>query len=79
VIETCGGRSSRRDFFMVDSSPEIGRLGAGSTGRGWGRRVGSIALAVTKGCQIERFAHAVFPSTYAELLAVTGGDPAVMA
>jgi hypothetical protein len=36
-------------------------------------------LAVTKGCQIERFAHAVFPSTYAELLAVTGGDPAVMA
>jgi hypothetical protein len=79
VIETCGGRSSRRDFFMVDSSPEVGRLGAGSTGRGWGRRVGSIALAVTKGCQIEQFAHAVFPSTYAELLVVTAGEAADVA
>ena len=31
---------------------------------------------VTKGCQIERLAHAVFPTTFAELVTVTGGEPA---
>lgn len=31
---------------------------------------------VTKGCQIEQFAHAVMPLTFAELVAVTGGQSA---
>jgi hypothetical protein len=31
------------------------------------------------GCQIEQFEHAVVPLTYAELVAVTGGDPADVA
>jgi hypothetical protein len=35
--------------------------------------------SVTKRCQIEQFAHAVFPSTFAELIAVTGGEPADVA
>jgi hypothetical protein len=34
---------------------------------------------VTKGRQIEQCAHAVFPSTFAELVAVTGGAPADVA
>jgi hypothetical protein len=34
---------------------------------------------VTKGCQIEQFAHAVFPTTFAELVAVTGGEAADVA
>jgi hypothetical protein len=46
-----------------------------------GRVVGSAASPsqVTKGSQIAQFAHAVFPSTYAELLAVTGGEAADVA
>jgi hypothetical protein len=34
---------------------------------------------VTEGCQIEHFAHAVFPTTFAELVAVTDGVPAEVA
>jgi hypothetical protein len=34
---------------------------------------------VTKWCQIEQFAHAVFPTTFAELVAVTGGERAEVA
>jgi hypothetical protein len=34
---------------------------------------------VTKGCQIEQFAHAVVALTYAELVMVTGGEPADVA
>jgi len=30
----------------------------------------------TEGCQIEQFPHAVFPTTFAELVKVTGGVPA---
>jgi hypothetical protein len=43
--------------------------------------VGSAASPsqVTKGTQIEWFAHAVFPTTYTELLAVTGGEAADVA
>ena len=37
------------------------------------------ASRVTEGGQIEQFAHAVFPRTYAELVAVTGGEPADVA
>lgn len=37
------------------------------------------ASQVTEACQIEQFAHAVFPTTYAELVAVTGGEPADVA
>jgi hypothetical protein len=33
----------------------------------------------TKRRQIEQFAHAVFPTTYTELLAVTGGEAADVA
>jgi hypothetical protein len=46
-----------------------------------GRVVGSAASPsqVTKGCQIERFAHAVFPTNFHELVAVTGGEPADVA
>jgi hypothetical protein len=36
-------------------------------------------LSVAKGCQIEQFAHAVFPSSFEELVAVTGGEPADVA
>jgi hypothetical protein len=32
-----------------------------------------------KRCQIERFAHAVFPTNFDELVAVTGGEPADVA
>jgi hypothetical protein len=34
---------------------------------------------VTKRCQIGQVAHAVFPSMYAELLSVTGGEAADVA
>jgi hypothetical protein len=34
------------------------------------------ASQVTEGCQIEQFAHSVFPSTFAELVKVTSGQPA---
>jgi hypothetical protein len=37
------------------------------------------ASQVTEGCQIEQFSHAVFPTTYAELVAVTCGEPADVA
>jgi hypothetical protein len=37
------------------------------------------ASQVTEACQIEQFVHAVFPSSYRELLAVTGGEPADVA
>jgi hypothetical protein len=36
-------------------------------------------LSIIKGCQIEHFAHAVFPTTFAELVMVTGGEPADVA
>jgi hypothetical protein len=36
-------------------------------------------LSVAKGCQIEQFAHAVVPLSYAELVKVTGGEPADVA
>ena len=39
----------------------------------------ACAPRVTKGCQIEQFAHAVFPTTLAELVAVTGGELADVA
>jgi hypothetical protein len=38
----------------------------------WSHRLASV----TKRCQIEQFPHAVFPTTFAELVAVTGGEPA---
>lgn len=34
---------------------------------------------VTKRCQVEQFAHAVFPTTFAELVEVTGGEQADVA
>ena len=37
------------------------------------------AWRVTKQSHVEQFAHAVFPSTFAELVAVTGGEPADVA
>jgi hypothetical protein len=36
-------------------------------------------MSVTKSCQIEQFAHTVFPGTCDELVAVTGGQPADVA
>jgi hypothetical protein len=38
-----------------------------------------MRASVTKRCQIEQFAHAVFPTTFGELVKVTGGDPADVA
>ena len=34
---------------------------------------------LTKECRIEQFPHAVFPTTFAELVTVTGGEPADVA
>jgi hypothetical protein len=39
----------------------------------------SRRLPVTEGRQSEQFAHAVFPTTFAELVKVTGGEPADVA
>jgi hypothetical protein len=38
-----------------------------------------VVDGVTKRRQIEQFAHAVSPSTFAELVAVTGGESADVA
>ena len=40
---------------------------------------GTAWRQVAKRCRIEKFAHAVFPSNFAELLAVTGGEAADVA
>jgi hypothetical protein len=34
---------------------------------------------LTKECRIEQFPHAVFPTTFSELVAVTGGESADVA
>ena len=39
----------------------------------------AAAWRVTKRRHIEQFPHAVFPSTFAELVKVTGGQPADVA
>jgi hypothetical protein len=64
--------------------PLLGRIAARSTRTSrFGLRVGHTwpdrRLSVTKSCQIEQFAHTVFPGTCDELVAVTGGQPADVA
>jgi len=43
----------------------------------WPEAIASVG--VTKGCQTEQIPHAVSPTTFAELVAVTGGEPADVA
>ena len=60
------------------SSPRGERRRPGTSSR-HGRCDRSFGLQATEGCHIEQFPHAVFPSSYDELIAVTAGEPADVA
>ncbi len=71
-MNACGRGAALEE--TIPAAPDTRRSRRVAAGYG-GVDVGSIWSR----CQIEQFARAVFPTTYGELVAVTGGTPADVA